>query len=224
MGVFNINKNIIIFCGHFGSGKTEVALNYILNKSHEKNKVIIDLDIVNPFFRAADAEKILEEKNIRLVKPLFANTNVEVPALTGEIDSSILNEDIFLVIDVGGDDTGSKVLARYREEIVNRGYKMYCVVNIYRLFTQNSENIIKMVNEIQKSSKLEVDGIINNTNLLKNTTEQDILKGQNIVEKVSLNLKKPIFLTTFMNSVDISSNIVKNEVMKMEKYIKTPIE
>lgn len=216
--------DLTIFCGHFGSGKTEVALNNIINRKINKQKVLIDLDVINPFFKASDLEEVLLKNNIELVKPLFAGTNAEVPALSPKVTGFITDKKSYVVIDVGGDDQGAVVLSCYSEIIKKRSYKMYCVVNTKRLFTKEVENIKKMVDEIENSSRLRIDGLINNTNLMENTTEQDIIDGQLIIEKVASELKKPIYLTTVLEKYKNLTNKFENDIMLLNKYVVTPID
>ena len=108
------------FTGHYGSGKTEAAVNFAVKlKRQGRNTALIDLDIVNPFFRSADARELLETLGIRTEFPLYANTNVDVPALTGVMGALIRDEAYDVVLDVGGDDLGAKALGRYREDILS---------------------------------------------------------------------------------------------------------
>ena len=109
-----MNTCVYVFTGHYGSGKTETAVNFALKlKETEKNVALIDLDIVNPFFRSADAAELLEKAGIRVEIPLFANTNVDIPALTGNMAALIRDEEWNVVLDVGGDDLGAKAVGRY---------------------------------------------------------------------------------------------------------------
>src|SRR5690554_6753379 len=144
------DKRISIFTGHFGSGKSEVSVNFAIKLSQLKNKVaVVDLDIVNPYFRAVDAKKLLLDNNIKVVSPMYANTNVDVPALPPEINSLFEDRSYNVVFDVGGDDLGARALARYNEELLNEGYEMYLVVNTKRQDTNTDSKIIQMAKEIE---------------------------------------------------------------------------
>jgi hypothetical protein len=171
-------KRLSIFIGCFGSGKTEISINYAIKLKETYDKVaIVDLDIINPYFRTNDLRDELESRGIKVIAPLFANTNVDVPALTGQINMVFDNEDYLSVIDVGGDDLGAKVLARYKKHIEKAGYDLYFVVNTRRPMTSNIEELYEEYMEITESSKLDVTGLINNTNTLQYTDEDTILRG-----------------------------------------------
>ncbi len=151
------DKRISIFTGHFGSGKSEVSVNFAIKLPQLKNKVaVVDLDIVNPYFRAVDAKKLLLDNNIKVVSPMYANTNVDVPALPPEINSLFEDRSYNVVFDVGGDDLGARALARYNEELLNEGYEMYLVVNTKRQDTNTDSKIIQMAKEIEYASKLKI--------------------------------------------------------------------
>ncbi len=218
------NKRISIFTGHFGSGKTEVALNYALELAERgKRTAIVDFDIVNPFFRTADAKAILEEKGIWAVVPVYANTNVDVPALPPEISSVFEKKEYSVVLDVGGDDLGARVLSRYRDEIFQDDYEMFFVVNIMRPMTDTIEKIEQMIWEIEESARIKVTKLVNNTNLLQYTSEEDILKGQAMVEAISQKLGIPI---AFISGLGIDGRSIEEKtgikVLEMNRQIKLP--
>lgn len=217
-------KRISIFTGHFGSGKTEVAVNFVLKLSELFEKTaIVDFDIVNPFFRTMDAKIQLEKKNIWVIAPIFANTNVDVPALPPEINTLFEKKDYKVVFDVGGDDLGAKVLSRYKEDIDKDDYELYAVVNARRPMTNTVAKIEEMIYSIEESSRLKVTSIINNTHLLENTSETAILEGQDLVERVSKKLGIPLrFTSTFSENCNSLKKIINNEVFCMEKLIKLP--
>lgn len=219
-------KRISIFTGHFGSGKTEVAVNYAIKLSERHNPIaIVDFDIVNPFFRTADARKNLEEKGILVLAPMYANTNVDVPSLPAEINMLFEKKEYRAVFDVGGDDLGAKVLSRYNEEILNDDYEMFFVINTRRPMTLSEKGIEKMIREIEESSRLKVTWLVNNTNLLGETGAEDVLEGGAIIEEVSRRLGIPVgFVSGFkpvLGGIDLGDKIEK---LYMQKYIKLPWE
>lgn len=187
------NKRINIFCGHFGSGKTEIAVNYALKLNEARgNTAIADIDIVNPFFRTADAKKTLEQLGIKVILPVYANTNVDVPALPAELNALIENSIYNVVLDVGGDDLGAKAIGRYSKDISVQDYNFYIVVNTNRPLTNEAGKIIKMIDEIEHSAALKTTGLINNANFLQATTYEDIKRGYDILHEVSNKLKTEI--------------------------------
>jgi hypothetical protein len=220
-----VNKRVFIFTGHFGSGKTEVAVNFAMKLGLQYRTAIMDFDIVNPYFRTADAKDILKEKGINIVSSMYANTNVDVPAVPAEINSLFINKDQRVVLDVGGDDIGARALSAFKEQIQNDDFEMYFVVNVKRPMTDSAEKIEKIIGEIESSSRLKVSSLINNTNILKSSTGEEILEGQKILEKVSLKLGIPIAFTSgFSYIIDKVRKDIKGEVFVMDKFIKLPWE
>jgi hypothetical protein len=218
------NKRISIFTGHFGSGKTEVAVNYATKLSEIDDKVaIVDFDIVNPYFRATDAKQDLENRGIWVVTPMYANTNVDVPALPPEINTLFEKKEYKVVFDVGGDDLGARVLSRYNKEILEDDYEMFFVINTRRPMTDTVEKIGEMIQDIEYSSRLKVTALVNNTNLLQATTAEDIVEGKDIIEKVSRKFGIPIgFTSGFTSALQAMEGKMGETLMYMDKLIKLP--
>ncbi len=170
---------IYIFTGHYGSGKTETAVNFarMLRKDPNRKVALIDLDIVNPFFRSADAKEMMEEIGVRLEVPVFANTNVDIPALTGVMGALMEDSSYDVILDVGGDDLGAKAVGRYADTIMKRRNYRYFVMNERRPFTQDAAAASRIYDEIEKASFVPCTGLINNTNLLDETTPEIVLGG-----------------------------------------------
>ncbi len=217
-------KRINIFTGHFGSGKTEVAINYAIKLSTVYDKTtIVDMDIVNPFFRTADAKAPLQEKGIWVVLPVYANSNVDVPALPPEINAVFNKKEYHAVFDVGGDDIGALALSRYKEEISSEDYDMFFVINTKRPFTDTVPKIEEMIDSIEGSSRLKVTGLINNTNLLQFTSKEDLLQGQQMLSEISANRNIPISITSgFFEDMGMSAEGLEGEILDLNKYILLP--
>jgi len=217
------NKRINIFTGHFGSGKTEVAVNYAMEMAkHCEKTAIVDLDIVNPYFRTADAKEVLESNGILAIIPVYANTNVDVPALPSQINMIFQKKDYKAVFDVGGDDLGARVLARYHKNIIAEDYEMFFVINTRRPMTDSVEKILVAMEEIQSSSKLKITGIINNTNVLQYTTKEDIEQGYEVIKKVSENTGIKIKFTSILKDLNIDKPMIDTEILYLNKYIHLP--
>ncbi len=216
------DKRINIFVGHFGSGKTEVSVNSVLLMNERNYKTaIVDLDIVNPFFRTADVKKILVDKGIKVITPVFAGSNTDVPALPAEISSVFDNQEDRIFIDVGGDELGARVLARYREGILENEHDVFMVVNTKRPETDNDSKILDYISLIENSSGIKISGLINNTNLLNETTNAHIMKGQEILNRVSKSSKIPVrFISGFKRDV-LSLNVAVERII-LNRMIKTP--
>lgn len=220
-----MKPRVYIFTGHYGSGKTEVAINFAfyLKRLHPERKVAIaDMDIVNPFFRTADAKDSLEQAGIQVVLPLFANTNVDVPALTPQMAGLIEDPDCDVVLDIGGDDLGAKAVGRYREELEARGYLLYFVINSNRPFTRDLPLASKMFDEIQDSASLPISGIVNNANLLQYTTPETLVRALPLVKSLAEEKQVPILLHTafapvaesLASSANIETSLLDNQILE----------
>ena len=177
-------KRINLFLGHYGTGKTNIALNFAL--MIKNNVIVYDLDIVNPYFRTLDGQDILEENNIELIASDYANTNVDCPAMNPECYRMIREKDKFAVIDVGGDDRGAYALGRFRNEILKENdYDMFLIINKYRYETRTPEETLEIMKEIEEVAGIKFTAIINNSNLGNETTKETILSSIDYAKKVS---------------------------------------
>ena len=210
-------KRLNIVTGHFGSGKTEFALNLAMGQ--KGSTAIVDMDTVNPYYRTADAKEILEKNGIRVILPRYANTNVDLPVLPSEIFSVFANTDLTTIFDVGGDEDGALALGQYFPYFQREPYEMYFVINQRRPLTRTPEGIIEILREVEAASRLSVTKLINATNLGPETTADIILEGQKVVEEVSGRTGIPIGYTAVKKGIELE---VSNPVMPLELYIKSP--
>jgi len=196
-------KRITLFAGHYGSGKTCIAVSYAkLIKKSGFDTSIIDLDIVNPYFRTKDSEKELTDAGINIIASEYANTNLDAPALPKEIYSAISNKDSHLVIDVGGDDRGAVALGRYAGDITeDNDYDMFFVASCYRPLTKTPEDALDVMREIEVASKIKFTGIVNNSNIGKATTSADVKNSVEFINKLSELAGIPVVMTTATGSV-----------------------
>ncbi len=197
------DKRVILLAGHYGSGKTNIAVNIALNlKAEGRDVVIADLDIVNPYYRTKDSEEELKNAGIHLISSEYANSNVDVPALPQELYSIVDNKSTYAVMDIGGDDRGALALGRYTPYILEENnYEMLFVVNQYRPLTRTVENTVEVMREIEQAGGLPFTGIINNSNLGVATTAEDVLATQSYAEGVSEMTGLPICATTVVESL-----------------------
>ena len=191
-------KRITILCGHYGTGKTNVAVNLALAMAKTSEKVTVaDLDIVNPYFRTLDSAAAFDEAGIRLICSRFANSNVDIPSLPPDLYAITDDKSHRVVIDVGGDDSGAMVLGRLAPAITAEdSYAMYLVVNRYRPMTPDVPSTIEVLREIEAASKLRFSGIVNNSNVGVETTAQDVLDSMAYAEELSVAANLPLVATT----------------------------
>jgi len=220
-----LNKQIKIFVGGFGSGKTEVAINYSIycRKSHTK-VAIVDLDIVNPYFRTRETRNALNLKGVKVISPEGKMAYADLPLISPEIKGLIQNSNYHLILDVGGDDIGSVVLGNFRNIIQNYDYEMLLVVNSYRPFTQSVHQIEQMAQEIKNTSRLKISGIVSNPNLSSQTDEETIKKGHIVIKQAALKLNLPIRFICIDKrfSQKIKSANLDEPVFYIERFMHLP--
>lgn len=192
------SKRVTLFAGHYGSGKTNIAVNYALKlRADGKPVVIADLDIVNPYFRTKDSEKELTEAGIRLISSAFASSNVDLPALPQDVYSIVDNNTEYAVMDIGGDDRGAYALGRYADSIKKENnYEMFMVINMYRPLTRDVESTLEVMAEIEQACSMKFTAIVNNSNIGEETTAQDVLDSLEYAQKVAEATGLPVRLTT----------------------------
>ena len=197
------HKRLTLFAGHYGSGKTNIAVNYALYLAKEGKKVCIaDLDIVNPYFRTKDSAKELEAAGVHLVSPTFANTNVDLPALPAEAYRLVTDLQTYGIMDIGGDDRGAYALGRYVPAILEEGtYRMAFVANCYRPLTRTPEEALEVMREIEAACGLNFTCIINNSNLGTETTPQTVWDSVAYIQTLSELSGLPTWLHTATKEV-----------------------
>ena len=196
-------KRLTLFAGHYGSGKTNIAVNYAFRLAREGKRVCIaDLDIVNPYFRTKDSEAELEALGIKLVSPQYANTNVDLPALPAESYRLVQDRSTYGIMDIGGDDRGAYALGRYAGAIkAENDYRMAFVVNCHRPLPSTVEDTVEIMREIEAACGLEFNCIVNNSNLGEETTPQTVLESVDFAERLSAATGLEIWMHTAEESV-----------------------
>ena len=196
-------NRILLLAGHYGSGKTNVAVNLAVERRKTQAQVAIaDLDIVNPYFRSKDSAAVFAELGIRLICSDYANTNVDIPALPADMYAIADNKQLYTVIDVGGDDRGALALGRLSPAIREENdYAMLMVVNGYRPLTRTPEEVAEVMREIEQASGLPFAGLVNNSNLGAATTAADVLASVPFAEQAAALTGLPLVMTTVERSL-----------------------
>ncbi len=223
------HKRLTLFAGHYGSGKTNIAVNYALHLAREGKKVCIaDLDIVNPYFRTKDSAKELDSAGVELISPQYANTNVDLPALPAESYRLVQDKSIYGIMDIGGDDRGAYALGRFTPFIKEENdYRMVFVANCYRPLTRTPEDAMEIMREIENACGLKFTCIVNNSNLGAESTAENFLDSLSYIRQLSSISGLPIFLQTATIEV---ANSLKGQVPDLfplqlqEKYFDIPSE
>lgn len=191
-------KRLTILCGHYGSGKTNIAVNMAFDlAARRENVAIADLDIVNPYFRSKDSEDEFRERGIRLICSDFASSNVDLPSMPADLYSITDDKSMSVVLDIGGDDRGAYALGRLRDAIkAENDYEMLMVVNKFRPLTPDAPSTIEVMREIEWACGIPFTGIINNSNLAGETDASVVLSSLTYAEEVAKLSNLPLVLTT----------------------------
>lgn len=219
-------KRINIFTGHYGSGKTEFAINFALKLKEKYDKVVIcDMDIVNPYFRTNDVSDFLNEKGIRVIAPDYACTNVDIPVLPGDILSVFADRDAHAVLDIGGDDDGAVALGQYFNYLKDEDFDMFFVLNLLRPLTQSTDDIAELASNIELMSRLRLTSLIDNTNLSYLTepvhVADSIARAEEIAERLGIPLS--YIAGTKENLRDVPQEY-KDKTFPMELFMKLPFD
>ena len=221
------HKRLTLFAGHYGSGKTNIAVNYAIQLAKEGKSVCIgDLDIVNPYFRTKDSAKELEKAGVTLISPQFANSNVDLPALPAEAYRLVEDKSIYGIMDIGGDDRGAYALGRYVPAIkAENDYRMIFVANCYRPLTRTPEDALEVMKEIEAACGLAFTDLINNSNLGPETTPETVLDSLEFMAKLSDLSGLPIFAHTAETQVAEALTSKLTPIISLqlqEKYFDLP--
>lgn len=191
-------KRIVLLAGHYGSGKTNIAVNLAFSlKKYRERVAVADIDIVNPYFRSKDSVQELQAAGIRMIASEYAGSNVDVPALPQEMYSIIDDRDLSAVVDLGGDDRGALAMGRWRDAILEENdYEMLFVVNRFRPLTRDAVSTIEIMGEIEAASGMRFTAVVNNSNLGNETTAQDVLDSQGYANEICALTGLPLKMTT----------------------------
>jgi len=213
-------KKIDVFIGNFGSGKTELAINTALSAvTSGKRTALVDIDIVNPYFRSCTQRTLLENAGIVLITTKFAGKGAEVPSLPADIVRIFSDDFDKVIIDVGGDPAGAKVLGRYKREFdqMRSEISFHMVVNAMRPQTGTAAEIIDMCKRIEVTSRLTIDDLINNTNLAEDTKTEILITGQKVIEEAAKILKVPVSCITGKSEVIEALDLINFHKDKLKK-------
>lgn len=216
------DKRIRIITGHYGSGKTEFSLNYAVKLAEAGKKVaLVDLDVVNLYFRSREKQDYLESLGIRVISSSIHAPAVDVPAISAEVYSPLEDESYEGVFDIGGDSVGARTLGRYKEFLEDGDCDMFYVLNANRPETQTVDKAIEYLKNIEYTARIKVTGIINNTHMLKSTTIEDVLRGQELALEVSQRLDIPIKYISCLE--DVAKELPKDlegEIFPMKLFMR----
>ncbi|MDZ7672669.1 MAG: hypothetical protein U5K53_07550 [Halanaerobiales bacterium] len=221
-----LDKRITVFTGNFGSGKTEISLNYALHlkENHNINKIaVVDLDVINPYFRSREKSDLMEEMGIEVIYPKKLKY-ADLPIITPDINRLLQNDNYYGVIDVGGDKDGATVLGSIADSVKKTDYELNLVVNTKRPFTNNVEGIVEMKEMIEDASKISVDNLVCNINVGESTSIEDVNEGYTTVKKASQELNLPIKFISIKEDLlgDLEKSKYDEELFTIQRFLKNP--
>ncbi len=217
-------KRITIFAGNYGSGKTEISINFVQKIArYKKNVILVDLDVVNPYFRSREKCHMLTDKGIEVIFPKNL-AKADLPIISANIKKLLQNDSIYGVMDIGGNENGAISLASISPQIANQDYEMCLVVNTLRPYTSNLSGIIKMKEEIENTARLKFTKLVCNTNVANETKIGDVKKGYLLVKKASKELNLPIkFISINKKLLPLTSDFQpEDEILPISIYMNPP--
>ncbi len=215
-------KHITLVCGHYGSGKTNVAINMVRDLARLGGRcAIADLDIVNPYFRTSDSEAELTAEGIRVIRSQYAGTNLDAPAMPADMYAITEEREMKTVVDVGGDDRGALALGRLTPAILAEGdFEMLLVANRYRPLTPDAESTVAVMHEIEAACGIQFTGIVNNSNLGRETDADTVLSSLPYARELSRMTGLPVVMTAAEESVAavLEGSVPDLFPLKLQKY------
>jgi nitrogenase subunit NifH len=222
-------KKVTIVCGHYGCGKTNLSINLAIDCAKAgKTVTLVDLDLVNPYFRSSEYTDLLQEHGVKLIAPVYANTTLDLPMLPAELNSIFASSDDHVILDVGGDDVGSTILGTIARRIREVDYEMLYVVNRYRVLSTTAAEAVELLKEIEFSSRLKATAVVNNSHLKNLTTSQDILDSAQFAQDAADTLNLPLLFTTVPKQIGIQQiEKMQNQIPNLypiDIYVRSPWE
>jgi hypothetical protein len=197
------DKRILVMTGHYGSGKTEVAVSLALRLAAEEHRpykrlALVDLDIINPYFRSREKRALLEDAGIPVYGSVYdTEITAELPALSATVRAPLEDKDCRVIIDAGGNDSGARVLNQFKQYLVAKDIAVLAVVNFNRYETRTTPQARAHLEAIEAETGLVIEGVINNTHLLRETAVEDICRGYALAQKLCHEMGKRLFFTTY---------------------------
>jgi hypothetical protein len=218
-----MEHRIRIIIGHYGSGKTEFSVNYALAMAEAGIKTALaDLDVVNPYFRSREKAELLEAHGVHVISSSRGHhANIDIPMVSAEVLSPLQNEAMHVVMDVGGDSIGARAIAQFRHYFIPGSYDMLCVINRHREQTRDLMGVMEHIHAIESTVGAKVTGLINNTHMLRETTTEDVLYGQELALEVSSHTGLPIrYISAIPSVADQLPESISGTILPIHMYMR----
>lgn len=216
------DRRIRVIAGHYGSGKSEFAVNYAVALAKQGRQVcLVDLDVVNPYFRSREKEEELRELGIEVIASSIGASAIDVPALSASILKPLHQKELDAVIDLGGDPVGARVLSRFYQDLQGEEIDVFFVVNAYRPETADLSGALSYLRRIEATARQTVTGLINNTHLMKSTKVEDVLVGQELTQALSRETEIPIRFVSCLETIapELPKDI-EGEIFPLQLYLR----
>jgi len=223
-------KRFVVVTGHYGCGKTNLSLNLALDWARQGEAVtVVDLDIVNPYFRSSDYTALLAEKNVQVIAPRFAGTTLDTPSLSSGIYAAFESTGR-VVFDVGGDDAGATALGRFSAEVRAVEHDLLYVINRHRNLTATPAEAAALLGEIEAASHLSATGVVNNSHLQRDTTVATVLDSREFAQETAALLGLPLVFSAVPKALaeqfsedPSAANYIEN-AYPVSTYVRAPWE
>ena len=217
-----LKERVTVICGHYGTGKTNLSINLAMDCARSGESVtLVDMDIVNPYFRSADYSDVLTKEGIRVIGPNFANTNLDTPSHPGSVKTAIEDGER-VIIDVGGDDAGTTALAVYSRQLQSADPDVLYVVNMYRSMTTSPDEAIAILGDIERTAHLKATGVVNNSHLKQLTTAETVDASLEFADSVCGATGLPLRFTTVPRGISPSRKV--ENLYPIDVYVRAPWE
>ena len=221
--ILSDDTRLFTVVGHFGSGKTEFAVNLALALREEREQVALaDLDVVDPYFRSRECAPLLQEKGIRLISSANACRDADLPSMPAEVNVLLDNPGLTGVLDIGGDPSGARVLARYRRRMGENRAALLCVINRSRPLSDTADKCVGYIRRIEEACGMAVDALVSNTHCCHLTEVDDVLSGAEMAREVSEKTGIPILCHCAPQR--IAAQVPLENVFPLELFMKKPWE
>lgn len=216
------DKRVRIITGHYGSGKTEFSVNYAVKLADIGKKVsLADLDVVNPYFRSRECEKLFEEKGIELLGFILKEHGMDLPAVSGNVAKALMDKNREYIIDLGGNSAGAKAFASFRKMVEVEECELFFVINANRPETADFQGVMAQLQSIEGTLNMRVTGLINNTHLIWESSEEDIMRGEKLAKEVSEKTGIPIRYTSVKKDlIPKLKEKYSGEIFSVEMYMR----
>lgn len=218
----NKDNRIRIIIGHYGSGKTEFSINYAMKLSQMDKKVaLVDLDVVNLYFRSREKAEFLESQGIKVIGSSIKANALDIPAISADVLTAFQDTKYDAILDIGGDPAGARTLGRYHEYLYEGNYDMFFVLNANRPETQTVDKVIEYMKNIEETSRAKITGIVSNTHLLKSTTVEDVLRGYKLATEVEEASGIPLrYISVLENLVPEIPEDLQDKIFPVNLYMR----